>query len=168
MPIDRQSAILSGMLRMEIPGRGVYALEFLVLDMNGTVTTDGRMPGKCRDKINLLARRLQIYVLTADTRGDAEVRLGRTAAQLVKIATGDEAEQKRRFVAQLGAHQTIAVGNGYNDRLMVKEAAIGIAVIGREGAATETIANADVVVQGIEDALDLILKPLRHRATLRA
>jgi soluble P-type ATPase len=155
------------MLRMEIPGRGAYTVEFLVLDMNGTISTDGRIPGRFRDKINLLAKRLKVYILTADTRGDAQERLGRTAAELVRIETGDGAEQKREFVSKIGAEKTIAVGNGYNDHLMVKEAALGIAVIGREGAAIETICNADVVVKEIADALDLILKPLRHQATLR-
>ncbi|MCJ7664391.1 MAG: ATPase P [Desulfobacterales bacterium] len=155
------------MLRIEIPGRGAYTVEFLVLDMNGTISTDGRIPGRFRDKISLLAKRLKVYILTADTRGDAQERLGRTAAELVRIDGGEEALQKERFVREIGSEKTIAVGNGYNDHLMVKEAALGIAVIGREGAAKETICNADVVVNEITDALDLILKPLRHQATLR-
>jgi soluble P-type ATPase len=155
------------MLHMEIPGRGAYAVEFLVLDMNGTISTDGRIPSKFRDKINLLAKRLKVYILTADTRGDAQERLGRTAAELVRIEGEEQAQQKKAFVCRIGAERTIAVGNGYNDHLMVKEAALGIAVIGREGAAKETVCNADVVVNEIADALDLILKPLRHQATLR-
>ncbi|MCJ7547609.1 MAG: ATPase P [Deltaproteobacteria bacterium] len=155
------------MLRMEIPGRGAHSVEFLVLDMNGTISTDGRISGRFKDQINLLAKRLKVYILTADTRGDAQERLGRMAAELVRIDKGEEALQKKEFVSKIGAEKTIAVGNGYNDHLMVKEAALGIAVIGREGAATETIGNADVVVNEIADALDLILKPLRHQATLR-
>ncbi len=155
------------MLRMEIPGKGVYSVEFLVLDLNGTISTDGRIPGQFKDKINLLAKRLKIYILTADTRGDARERLGRITAELVRIDGEDGAEQKKKFVSQIGAERTIAVGNGYNDHLMVKEAALGIAVIGREGAAKETMCNADVVVNEITDALDFILKPLRHQATLR-
>jgi soluble P-type ATPase len=155
------------MLRMEISGRDAYTIECLVLDMNGTLSTDGRISGKVRDKINLLAKRLKVYILTADTRGDAAARLGRTTAELVRLDVGDEAPQKERFVREIGAEKTIAVGNGYNDHLMVKEAALGIAVIGREGAAKETIANADVVVNEMINALDLILKPFRHQATLR-
>jgi len=155
------------MLRMEISGRDVYSIEFLVLDMNGTISVDGRIWGQLRGKINLLANRLKVYILTADTRGDAQERLGRMAAELVRIEKGDEAQQKREFVSRIGAEKTIAVGNGYNDHLMVKEAVLGIAVIGREGAARETIGSADVVVTEITDALDLILKPLGHQATLR-
>jgi len=155
------------MLRMEIPGRRAYSVEFLVLDMNGTISTDGGVSSRFKDKINLLAKRLKVYILTADTRGDAQERIGRIAAELVRIDQGEEALQKKEFVSKIGAEKTIAVGNGYNDHLMVKEAALGIAVLGREGAATETIRNADVVVNEIADALDLILKPLRHQATLR-
>ncbi len=155
------------MLHMEIPGRGIYTIEFLVLDMNGTIATDGRISAKVRDKINLLAKRLRVYILSADTRGDAQERLGRTKTELVRIEAGEEASQKGKFVRELGVGKTIAMGNGYNDHLMVKEAALGIAIIGREGAAQQTIANADVVVNDILDALDLILKPLRHQATLR-
>ena len=155
------------MLRMEIPGRGALTIEFLVLDMNGTISIDGRISGRFKDKINLLAKRLKVYILTADTRGDAQERLGRIAAELVRIEGEGQAKQKKEFVSRIGAEKTIAVGNGYNDHLMLKEAALGIAVIGREGAATETISNSDVVVKEIEDALDLILKPLRHQATLR-
>ncbi|UCC65871.1 MAG: ATPase P [Deltaproteobacteria bacterium] len=155
------------MLNMEIPGRGEHKIEFLVLDMNGTISTDGRISAKVKDKVNLLAKKLTVYILTADTRGDAQERLGRIEAELVKLDEGEEASQKGRFIREIGAEGTIAVGNGYNDHLMVKEAVLGIAIIGREGAAKETISNADVVVSDVLDALDLLLKPLRHRATLR-
>lgn len=155
------------MLNMEIPGRGEHKIEFLVLDMNGTISTDGRISAKVKDKVNLLAKKLTVYILTADTRGDAQERLGRIEAELVKLDEGEEASQKGRFIREIGAERTIAVGNGYNDHLMVKEAVLGIAIIGREGAAKETISNADVVVSDVLDALDLLLKPLRHRATLR-
>jgi soluble P-type ATPase len=155
------------MLRMEIPGKGAYSIEFLVLDMDGTIAVDGRISARCKDKINLLAKRLKVYILTADTRGDAQKRWGHATAELVRIEGEDGAEQKKKFVSRIGAAKTIAVGNGYNDHLMVQEAALGIAVIGREGAAKETVCNADVAVTEITDALDFILKPLRHQATLR-
>lgn len=155
------------MLRMEVPGKEEYTIAFLVLDMNGTIATDGRIPGKVRDKINLLAKRLKVYILTADTRGNAEALVGRTQAEVVRLKAGEEAPQKEQFIKKIGPDKTIAVGNGYNDHLMVREAVLGIAVIGKEGAARETIANADVVVNEMVDALDLILKPLRHQATLR-
>jgi soluble P-type ATPase len=152
---------------MEVPGRGEYTIAFLVLDMNGTIAADGKISGKVRDKINLLAKWLKVYILTADTRGDVEERMGRTQAEVVRLDAGEEAPQKEQFIKKIGPNKTIAVGNGYNDHLMVHKATLGIAVIGKEGAARETIVNADVVVNAMVDALDLILKPLRYQATLR-
>ena len=51
---------------------------------------------------------------------------------------------------------------------MVKEAALGIAVVGREGIATETLIAADIVCDNVLDALELLLNPKRIIATLRS
>jgi len=155
------------MIRLDIPGKGIYEIENLVLDFNGTIAKDGRIHNKVKDRLNLLGKKLKVYILTADTRGDVEEKVRRLRVEVVRLEEGPEAEQKRDFVRKVGPQRTIAVGNGYNDHLMVKEAVLGIAVIGPEGAAKETVLNADVVVTDVLDALELILKPLRHRATLR-
>lgn len=161
------------MMRLEIPGLGVLEIENLVVDYNGTLAKDGRVNNKVKDRLGLLAKKLKVFVLTADTRGDVsnrmEVfeRLKKVRVEVVKVEGGDEAQAKRDFVRGLGPKRTIAIGNGYNDSLMLKEAALGIAVIGPEGAARETILNADVVVTDVLHALELILKPLRYKATLR-
>jgi len=68
----------------------------------------------------------------------------------------------------LGERRTACIGNGRNDRLMLRAARIGIAVLGREASAAAALAAADVVAPSIEVALDLLLKPLRLTATLRA
>jgi soluble P-type ATPase len=49
---------------------------------------------------------------------------------------------------------------------MMEEAVFGICVIGKEGASSEAVKNADVVFTDILDALDFLLKPLRQKATL--
>jgi len=54
-----------------------------------------------------------------------------------------------------------------NDRKMVKQAKIGIAVMLEEGCAVETLINADIVVKSPIDALNLILNPKRLIAVLR-
>jgi hydrogenase-4 component B len=51
--------------------------------------------------------------------------------------------------------------------LMLKAAALGIAAILAEGAASGTARTADVVVGDIRDALELLPRPLRLAATLR-
>jgi hypothetical protein len=43
------------MIKLDIPGRGVFEFENIVLDLNGTLSADGKIHPKARDKINLLA-----------------------------------------------------------------------------------------------------------------
>ena len=50
---------------------------------------------------------------------------------------------------------------------MLSEAAIGICVLSKEGTSIEAIQHADIVVQDILTALNLIENPLRLVATLR-
>jgi soluble P-type ATPase len=74
---------------------------------------------------------------------------------------------KLRVLESLDPTKTVAIGNGNNDRLVLKEAAFGIAVFGDEGLSVSAMKNADVIVKSISDALDLFLKPKRLIATLR-
>jgi len=50
---------------------------------------------------------------------------------------------------------------------MLQAAGLSIAILGPEGLAFDALKNADVVVASILDALDLLLRPDRLRATLR-
>ncbi|AAB98055.1 hypothetical protein MJ_0073 [Methanocaldococcus jannaschii DSM 2661] len=61
----------------------------------------------------------------------------------------------------------IAIGNGNNDELLLKNADLGICVIGDEGAWSKTILSSDIVVKDINDALDLLLNENRLKATSR-
>ena len=155
------------MIKIEAPGQDTREIDNIVFDLNGTLTLDGRIHPKTKDKINLLAKRTRIYVMTADTRGDSRQVLGKVKAEIVLIEGGDTGKAKIDFVRKIGPKRTAAVGNGYNDRLMIREASLGICILGREGASAETLRNADVVFPSILDALDFLLKPLRQKATLR-
>jgi P-type E1-E2 ATPase len=109
-----------------------------------------------------------VRLLTADTHG----RQAEIDRQLQLIADrlkpgGHEREQKADYIHALGAHQVVAIGNGGNDVDMLKVAALGIAVIGHEGAAFDALAAADVVTRNIFDAIGLLLYPKRLIATLR-
>jgi soluble P-type ATPase len=50
---------------------------------------------------------------------------------------------------------------------MLREAALGVAVIGPEGAATSALRAADVICHSILDALDLLLDEQALASTLR-
>jgi soluble P-type ATPase len=76
-------------------------------------------------------------------------------------------EAKRNYLRSVGAQGAIAIGNGQNDCLMLAEAALGIAIVGEEGAAAQAVLAARVVCRDILSALDLLRNPQRLAATLR-
>ena len=67
----------------------------------------------------------------------------------------------------MGPNKTAVIGNGYNDLFVLKEARLGIVVMGKEGVSVGALLNSDMVVKDIADALDLFVYPLRIKATLR-
>ncbi len=156
------------MIQIDIPGFGDLALSHLVLDYNGTLALDGKLLPGAREVLQATARLIGIHVLTADTFGLAESQLSGLPVKLVILAADGQAEAKADYIAELGAGAAIAVGNGRNDRKMLAAAALSIAVVQKEGASMETLANAHVVAPSIWDALDLLSHPKRLIATLRS
>ena len=156
------------MIELQIPGRGNIELEYAVFDVNGTLASDGQLIEGIELLITQLRDQLEVRLLTADTHGkqagiDRQLQL--TADRLKP--GGYEREQKAEYVRALGAHKVVAIGNGANDVDMLRAAALGIAVIGHEGAASEVLSAADVVTHNIFDALGLLIHPRRVIATLR-
>jgi P-type E1-E2 ATPase len=154
------------MFTVDIPGRERLEIAHLVLDLNGTLAADGAVAATVVERLQALSRIVQVHVVTADTFGTA-ARLQGLGVHVQVLPPGDQVEAKAALVRTLGASQTIAIGNGSNDEGMVREAAVGIAIVGPEGAHARTVLAADVVVGRIEDALDLLLIPKRLIATLR-
>lgn len=155
------------MLEFAVPGLGDVRLTHLVLDYNGTLAVDGVPIDGCVERLGRLSEKLSIHVITADTFGKVKNYINAPRFSLHILSPGQQAEQKKEFVKQLGAESVVAVGNGYNDHLMLKEAALGLALIQTEGAATKTILNADAVFKSINEALDALLNVKRLIATLR-
>jgi len=156
------------MLKISIPGYKEFQLEHLVLDYNGTLACDGELLEGVEQWLADLAQDLQIHVVTADTFGKVQSRLRSSPAKLVILPREDQDVGKRNYVEALGSQRVVAIGNGRNDRMMLKACALGIAVVEREGAAAETLMAADVVCPSIRSALDLLRNPLRLTATLRS
>ena len=155
-------------MKISIPGFRDLHLKHLVLDYNGTLACDGEMIPAVKETLAILSEDLQIHVLTADTFGKSQSQLEGVACQLVILPKDEQDVGKRIYVERLGFNCTACVGNGRNDRLMLKEAVLGIAVIQQEGAARETLLAADVVCPNILSALELLTNPLRLTATLRS
>ena len=155
------------MISIDIPGWGNMEIENVVLDLNGTLAADGRIPLDVKKRISALAGRLKIYVLTADTQGTATEEIREMKVELVKVEGEDSKEGKFNFLKSLDLEKTVAMGNGNNDELILKEAALGIAILGDEGISVTALKQADILVKSISDGLDLLLKPKRLMATLR-
>ncbi len=156
------------MIEISIPGWGDLKLNHLVLDYNGTLAVDGELIRGVGETLTKLSSNLTIHVVTADTFGKAVDSLDGIPCALTVLPPGAQDAAKRDFVQSLGVDSVMAVGNGRNDRLMLKEAALGVAVILREGASAETLQAADIVCKDITDALELVLHPMRLMATLRS
>ncbi|CAN5735682.1 HAD family hydrolase [soil metagenome] len=156
------------MIAISIPAYRELALEHLVLDYNGTLAVDGTVIPGVIPLLKELSALMQLHVITADTFGQAGSQLsGLTVTLTILSQDAVQAEAKLAYVNRLGPDSVVAIGNGRNDRTMVKVAAIGIALVQKEGGASETLVNADVVSSNILDALNLLKYPKRLIATLR-
>jgi soluble P-type ATPase len=155
------------MIEVAVPEHASLNLEHLVLDYNGTLACDGVLLPGVRERLERLADRIAIHVVTADTFGTTRAELEALPCHLTVLPPGGQAEAKAAHVLDLGAERTVAIGNGRNDRLMLAAAALGIVVVQREGASKESLMAAHVICRDIREALDLLLVPLRLTATLR-
>lgn len=155
------------MISIPFPNREPLIIEHLVCDVNGTLALDGNLIEGVAEVIARLSQQVQVHLVTANThgrQGEIDARLGVHAEVLTP---GQEAEQKAAYVRRLGAGSVAALGQGANDRLMLSEAAVGIAVMCAEGLAVPTLLAADLVVSDTLSGLELLEHPLRITATLR-
>jgi P-type E1-E2 ATPase len=155
------------LIHIQVPGWSACELGHLVLDLNGTIAVDGTPIPGVAERLATLSLGLVIHLATADTHGRAKETAEQLGVQLARIKPEHEPGQKQALVERLGAEHVVAIGNGVNDAQMLSAAVLGIAILGPEGLAVETLQAADLVVGRIEDSLDLLLHPHRLVATLR-
>ncbi len=155
------------MIDVEVPGWGRRQIEHLVMDYNGCLGLDGQLLEGVEDRLPLLSMRMRLHICTADTFGSVNDQTRRFEAALKILGPTNQDQQKAEMIRRLGPLKCAAIGNGRNDVLMLREAALGIGVIGPEGMSTELVEAADLLCCDINDALDLLLAPKRLTATLR-
>lgn len=156
------------MIEIKIPGFRDLQLNHIVSDYNGTLAVDGILLPGVREALTALTPDIHVHVITADTFGLAAGQLDGLAIELHITPVEHQAEAKLEFISGLCADSVVAIGNGRNDRKMLSAAAIGIALIQKEGASAQTLASADIISLDILDALDLLCHPKRLIATLRS
>ena len=155
------------MVEIEIPGFAKFHFAHLVLDVNGTIARDGLLLDGVTELLAQLQPKLTIHLITADTHGNQEIIDRTLSLKAVRIPAQDQAKAKLNYIEGLDADKVIAIGNGANDAAMLERAALGIFVVGPEGSAVEAMLRADVVVQNICAALELLIYNKRLIATLR-
>ncbi len=155
------------MLKIEIPEFKVINAEHLVLDFNGTLAIDGHYIADVIGQLVQISANLNVHVLTADTFGSVHKEFSGLPITIKVLETANQDKQKFDYVKNLGSEKVIAIGNGRNDVLMLKESALSIGVIQAEGAYHQVLNCSHVVCNNINDALSLLINPKRLLATLR-
>lgn len=151
-------------IEIAIPGLVDLQLRHLMLDVNGTLTSRGALLSGVQTRLDALRARLAIHLVSADTFGTLASIADLLEASAVRAGSG---EDKLRELERLGPERSAVIGNGANDVLVLEAAALGVAVIGPEGASAAALRAADVVCTSVLDALDLLLEPQALSATLR-
>lgn len=152
---------------IEIPNSETIELKNIVFDYNGTIAIDGELIEGVQTYIDELSSNFDFYVITADTYGSVEQQLQNTKCKVIKIEKDFQDIKKLDFIKKIGSVNTLSVGNGRNDRLMLKESILGIGILQDEGICTETLMNSDILVKSIFDVFEFLKNKNRLVATLR-
>jgi soluble P-type ATPase len=154
-------------MTIDIPHFKRLNITHLVLDYNGTIAVDGTLLLSVKQLLPKLCEHYQVHVITADTFGSVKEQLQDYPVTLKILTSNDHTQEKAEYLDSLGTRHTVAIGNGNNDTEILKKAVLGIALIGKEGCATSTLVQSDLVCREIEEALQLLISPKRLIATLR-
>ena len=152
---------------IKIPGRETVEIKNVIFDYNGTIAINGQLIEGAAKSINELSSDFNFHVITADTFGSVNNALKDVTCTVIKIPEQNQDQTKVEYLLKLGKETTLCVGNGRNDKLMLKESVIGIAVIQDEGTSTDTLMASDIICKSIMDVFEFLKKPDRLKATLR-
>ena len=152
---------------IEIPHYKTLHIEDIVCDYNGTIAKDGMVHPEVKVLFDTLSQNFTLHVITADTFGSVAAQLSGSPVTIKVLSGSDHTQEKADYINTLGAVHCAALGNGNNDAAMLEAAALGIAILGEEGCAKDTLMASDIVCKDVTDALSLFLHPKRLIATLR-
>jgi len=152
---------------LEIPNFKTLDIKHIVCDYNATIAKDGIVYPEVKELFNTLSKTYTIHVITADTFGSVHQQLQHFNTHIKVLSSNDHTKEKAEYVSYLGKVHCAALGNGNNDKEMLKLASVGIAVLGEEGCSKDALLNADILCKNIADALLLFIHTKRLIATLR-
>jgi len=157
-------------IAIEIPGFGQRVIHAVVSDYTGTLSCHGKLTPGVRPLLRRLSKLVDLMIVTADTYGTARQQL-RGIAVPHMLARKRQDLEKRDFVKRFDLKNVAALGNGNNDRLLLRAVSeaggLSLAVDNGEGCALDALRHAHVVIWGATNALTLLLNPMALKATLR-
>jgi soluble P-type ATPase len=155
---------------MDIPGFGRREIHTVVSDFTGTLTREGKLVPGVKERLVRLLELVDVHIVTSDVFGTARSELKGIVEPYI-LQGGRQALEKERYLSRMEARHVAALGNGNNDRRMLKKVkksgGLAIAVENGEGCALMALLNAHLVIFGAANALDLLLEPKACLATLR-
>jgi soluble P-type ATPase len=157
-------------IAIDIPGFGKRVIHTIISDYTGTLSLHGRLTPGVQPRLLRLQRLVDVKIVTADTYGTARKQLkGISEPHMLRKKRQDI--EKRDFAKKFDLRHVATFGNGNNDRLLLaavkKAGGIAIAVDNGEGCAVDALTDANVLIFGAANALDLLLNTNAIKATLR-
>lgn len=150
-----------------IPHFKTLRLRHVVCDYNGTLAKDGILIPEAGEMLKSLCETCNVHVVTSDTFGIVKEQLEGFDVTIRVLESDNHTLEKAAYLDELVAKHCVAIGNGNNDSMMLKDAALGIAIMGDEGCAMSAVMNAEILCRSITDALGLLMNEKRMIATLR-
>ena len=151
-------------IAIDIPGFGSRNILSILTDYTGTLSRGGRLSDGNKEILFKVSDLLDVHVLKADTFGKAEDELTGIPVTFHRLSGERQDIQKQEYGWKIGLRQSAVLGNGNNDRLLLKAAkdvgGIAIAVDNGEGCATDAllISNLFILIVGAANALNLFLE----------
>ena len=155
------------MIEINVPGLKPYEITHIVMDYNGTIAVDGKIPMELKPLLIKLKALAPVIVLTADTHGTAKAQCEPLGLEVRTFPQENAAGCKKAIVEELDADHVACFGNGFNDIPMFKTARLSIGVLDKEGMCAALIPHATILCRSAEEAIQLLLNPKRIIADLR-
>jgi len=114
-----------------------------------TLASDRRVHPKAKDKVNLLAKRAKIYILTKGKKEDVDEVLRKVKAEIALFNGGRIFQREIDLLRQLGGNPDGCHRKWSRWRPMMEEAVFGLCCHRQGRASAEAVKNADVVFTDI-------------------
>ncbi len=147
------------------PNNKSLEITTIVLDLNGTLSVKGVVADSTKELIRQLKQLgYRLVLISGDIRGSAKT----IADELeLDLSLGKTSEEKAAQMQQFDKSKTAAIGNARIDIGTFENAALRIATIQAEGIHTGILAYVDILIPGIDEALQLFMDKKAMEGTLR-